>query len=304
MKRIFRENNIPTSKYVEIDNFDEEKIKELRFPLIVKPVDAYSSRGVCKTFDIQSSKEAFEIAKGISRTNTAIIEEFVEGDELTVDVYVENGEAKLLSISKLFKIGEDGKFVIHRVQCPADITKSVEQKIKGVAQGIASAFGLINTPMLVQLITNGEDVSVIEFCARTGGGDKFRLIEKVSGFDVVKAVADLTLGGKPHYDEEKKPPQKFIINEFLYCNPGILDHLEGFEKLLDDGIITEYYTLKSKGYEFKQISNSGDRVAYYTVEADTMEEAWHKHNVANEGVKALSLNGEDLIRHDIVAKRK
>ena len=65
--------------------------------------------------------------------------------------------------------------------------------------------------------------------ARTGGGVKFRLIKKMTGFDVVKAVVDLTLGKKTH--AEVKKTDKKIINEFLYCIPGVLDHLEGFEEL-------------------------------------------------------------------------
>lgn len=304
MKKIFWENGVPTSKYVEMDDFDEEKIKDLSYPLIVKPVDAYSSRGVQKVTNIEEAERAFELAKNISRTNSAIVEEFVEGDELTVDVYVENGIANVLSISNLYKIGEDGKFVIHRAQNPADISAENEAKIKDAAQKIATAFGLVDTPMLIQLISTGEKISVIEFCARTGGGVKFSMIKKVSGFDVVSAVVDLTLGIKPHYDEAKRPKTKYTINEFLYCKAGVLDRLEGFDELLNEGIIVEYHQFKSQGYEFKQINCSGDRVGYYSVEADTREEAWRKHDIANERIKALSVNGEDLIRHDIVAKRK
>ena len=303
MKKIFWENGVPTSKYVEMDDFDEEKIKDLQYPLIAKPVDAYSSRGVKRVNNSEEARCAFETAKDISRTHTAIIEEFVEGDELTVDVYVENGIANVLSISNLYKIGEDGKFVIHRSQNPADISDKVENMIKDAAQKIATSFGLVNTPMLIQLISTGERISVIEFCARTGGGIKFSMIKKVSGFDVVSAVVDLTLGIKPHYDEAKRPETKYTINEFLYCKPGVLDRLEGFDELLNEGIIVEYHQFKAQGYEFKQINSSGDRVGYYSVEADSREEAWRKHDIANERIKALTQGGEDLIRHDIVLKR-
>ncbi len=304
MKRIFAENNVPSSRHVVMEDFDESKIKDLTYPLIVKPVDAYSSRGVCKVLSLDETKEAFENAKNISRTHTAIVEEFVEGDELTVDVYVEEGVAHVLSVSNLYKIGEDGKFIIHRSQNPADITEDIEAQIARAAQNIARAFGLKNTPMLIQLISNGEKISVVEFCARTGGGIKFSMIKKVSGFDVVSAVVDLTLGNKPHYDESKRPPVKYTINEFLYCKSGTFDHLEGFDELLNEGIIVEYHQFKAQGFEFKQINSSGDRVAYYSVEADSRKEAWRKHAIANERIKAVSTKGEDLIRHDIAAKVK
>ena len=301
MKKIFSENNIPTSKYVIMEHFDEHKLEGLRFPLIVKPVDSYSSRGVKKVTDIKDVRVAFDEAVCISRTHNAVIEEFIEGSELTVDSYIENGKAHILCISKLSKIGEDGKFIIHRTENPAQISIDVVNKIQQAAQDIATSFGLKNSPMLIQLITNGDDISVVEFCARTGGGDKFRLIEKVSGFDVVNAVVELTLGNQPHYEHSKRKP-KFITNEFLYCREGVFDHMDGFEELLQNGVISEYYVLKASGHEFKNIHSSGDRVAYYTVEENDYDLMIEKRSIVNRSIKAVSKNGDDLLRHDLIEK--
>ena len=195
MKRVFAENGVPTSKFVVMEQLDEEKIKDLSYPIIVKPVDAYSSRGVCKVHSFEELKVAFDNATRISRTNNAIVEEFVEGNEITVDVYVEEGKAHILCLSNLDKIGEGGKFIINRSHIPAAVTPEIEQQIADTAQNIADAFGLKNTPMLIQLISDGKKVSVVEFCARTGGGIKFLMIKKFSGFDVVKAVVTLKNDG-------------------------------------------------------------------------------------------------------------
>lgn len=303
MKKIFLENDVPTSKHVIMKELSFEAISDLSYPLIVKPVDAYSSRGVCKVYNEDELAKAFDIAKAISREKNVIVEEFVEGEELTIDVYVENGQAHILGISNSDKIGEDGKFVIHRTRYPAMISDEIRDAVERAASNIARAFKLENSPMLVQLISDGKRISVIEFCARTGGGVKFRLIEKVSGFNVVNAVVDLTLGKKPHY-EPQDIKQKYIINEFLYCYPGEFDHLEGFEELLSEGIITEYSQFKSKGAVMNQINSSGDRVAYFTIEEESYEEAQRKHAIANERIKAISKDGNDMIRHDLVNRLK
>ncbi|MDO5478760.1 MAG: hypothetical protein Q4G23_06295, partial [Clostridia bacterium] len=144
-------------------------------------------------------------------------------------------------------------------------------------------------------------ISVLEFCARTGGSIKFRLIKKASGFDVIKAVADLTEGKKPHV-EELKAESKYITNTFLYCRSGVFDHEEGFEELKKEGIITEYYIFSAKGREFKNITCSGDRMGSFTVQADDLSELRKKHEVAISRVKAISESGEDLIRHDLVTE--
>lgn len=301
MKKIFWENGVPTTQYVILDHFDREVISHLRYPIIVKPVDAYSSRGVCKVQNLDELRPALEAAIQISRTKTAIVEEFAEGDEISVDVYVEEGKAHVLCLTNIYKIGEDGKFIINRSRIPADVSPKIAEKIADTAQKIADTFGLKNTPMLVQLISDGENISVIEFCARTGGGIKFQMIKKVSGFDVVKAVVDLTVGQKPHVGEIKKLDH-LVVNEFVYTYPGELKSLEGFEELLDEGIISTYSAFKAPGTKFIGINSSGDRVAFFRVEADTIEELKRKHAIANQRIRAISVDGSDIIRHDLIAK--
>jgi biotin carboxylase len=216
MKRIFVENNIPTSKYKILNSSSCEELAELTYPLIVKPVDSYSSRGVRKVHNYDELKEAFNTAINFSRSKTVIVEEYCEGNELSVDVYVEDGIAHILCISTLYKIPGNNKFVIHRLVYPALVSDATANLIKKTAQDIANAFNLKNTPMLIQLISDNGKISVVEFCARTGGGDKFRLIKNVTGFDIVKAVTDLTIGRKPHVKLKKN--DNYIVNsKHLIC---------------------------------------------------------------------------------------
>ena len=303
MKEIFERNDIPTAKHVVMGTFEDDKVKGFDFPLIVKPVDSYSSRGVRKVLNRDEMVSAFNEAVEISRTKTAIVEEFCEGEELTVDVYVENGTAHVLTVSISDKIADKDRFVIYRTKNPAPVSNEVMEQIRDTAQKIAEAFGLTDSPMLIQMISNGKRIWVLEFCARTGGSIKYRLIKKASGFDVIKAVADLTLGEKPHVGELKSE-SKYITNTFLYCAPGIFDHAEGFDELKNNGVITEYYIFAAKGREFKDITCSGDRVGSFTVQADTLEELRQKHETAINTVRAIDTNGKDMIRHDLVTELK
>ena len=302
MKEIFEKNGVPTSKYIVADTLKMNRISDMKFPLIVKPVDSYSSRGVKKVLNEEELKVAFNNALQISRSNTAIIEEYVDGDELSVDVFVQEGQAKILCIRILDKIPNMDGFVICRGRYPANLSNEKVKQIQEIAQNIAKGFHLVNTPMLIQMKMNGEKFSVIEFCARTGGGIKYQLLPKVSGVDVVKAVVDLTLGEEVHIKQKKY--DKYIIDEFIYCMPGTLERYEGFEQLLDEGIICDYDLYKTQGYKFDTISCSGDRAAYFSVEADSYEELKMKHTYAGERIKAISTDGGDLIRHDIIKFEK
>ena len=298
MKQIFVANDIPTSKYIVKKHLKIEEVKDLTFPLIVKPVDAYSSRGVKKIEDINDLLPAFEEAVSISRNKAAIVEEYVGGDELSIDVYIENKRAHILCVRSLDKIPNFDGFVICRGKYPVSLSADDKSMIQQIAQRIADSFGLSNSPMLIQMKKDGGRFSVIEFCARTGGGIKYRLLPKVSGFDVVKAVVDLTLGEKPHVPDFKY--SGYIVDEFIYCNPGVLDHFEGFQELLEAKVIEDYDLYKPNGFKFGKAACSGDRAAYFSVEGKTLAEIREKHEIANKKIKAISDQNKDLIRHEII----
>ena len=78
--------------------------------------------------------------------------------------------------------------------------------------------------------------------------------------------------------------------------------MEGFEELLSQGVITDYKQFKSSGTVFDKINGSGDRVAYFSIEAESMEELNSKHAEANDKIRAISIDGKDLIRHDLIEK--
>lgn len=300
MKKVFAENDIPTSRYVVMDEFDIEKTRHLRYPLIVKPVDAYSSRGVKKVLNEAELEAAFEESRQISRSKNAIVEEFFSGEEISVDIFVEDGKANVLLISNSDKIKDDQHFVIFRGRCPVHISEQLRAEIGAVSQKIADAFGIRNAPMLVQMLTDGERITVLEFCARTGGAMKWLLIQHASGVDVIKGVIDLTMGVKPEI-RVQAPETVYIVNDFIYCKKGVFDHVEGFDEQLRAGNITDYRMLRPKGWEFSgSIGSSTDRLCGVTFQADTLEDFNRKHRAFVEQVRIIDTNGNDIMRHDLL----
>jgi phosphoribosylamine-glycine ligase len=271
--------------------------------MVVKPVDAYSSRGVRKVWNKEELEERFAEAAKISRTGGVLVEEFVEGKEISVDVYVEDGKAKLLCVSNSEKITDDGRFIIFRGRFPVSVSNEVMEKIQTIAQQIADAFGLVNSPMLIQLICDGKNISVLEFCARTGGNMKYLLIKRSCGFDTIKAVIDLTLGEKPHV-ELCEPEAKYIVNDFIYCKPGTFDRLEGFDALLKEGVLTDYKTIRPRGTVLRGVTSSSDRVAGFTVTGNSLEEFNQKHHRVVTETKVLDVDGNDIMRHDLLPDLK
>ncbi len=299
MKKFFIENDIPTSKCVIVNKYSWDLIKEISFPMVVKPTDSYSSRSVRKVFEKADLEAAVNTALQTSRAKTAIVEEYVQGEELTVDAYIQGGVVYILSISHIDKIPSPNHFVICRTRFPALIGEETKAKIVDIVNKIGKGLGLKESPLLIQLVVNKERISVVEFCARTGGGDKFRLIQRVSGVDVIRAMVDLSLGIRSKMVIDQYPG--FIVNEFIYTKDGMLDHLHGFEEMKQRGLITEYYQLKEQGKKCGGVGSSGDRVVYYTVEAQSVDELKTIDQEVNDNVKIIDMNGEDIMLHDFVA---
>lgn len=303
MKDIFHQYGIPSSKHVFMAELDLDKIADMHYPLVVKPVDAYSSKGVRKCSDEEELRQFFAEAAQISRSGVVIVEEYVEGAELTVDFQIVDGKAHFLSASNTEKVNYADRFLAFRTRFPAAVSPETIERIKVIGQKIADAFRLKNSPMLIQLLTDDKKESVLEFSARTGGGAKYLLLKMATGFDPITAVLDLTLGNRVDVGEIKSE-SNLITNEFLYCYPGCFDHLEGFEELKQDGVIAEYWQFKWKGAEIFNAATSSDRVASITIQADSYEDLVAKHNEAAKRLKMVDADGKDIMRHDLMTDIK
>ena len=173
------------------------------------------------------------------------------------------------------------------------------KQIDEIAQKIADAFGLVNAPLLIQLLHNGDRVSVLEFCARTGGNMKWLLIKYSCGVDVIKATVDITLGRKPDLTV-RDTGNKIVVNDFIYCYPGVFDHFEGFEELVQQGIINEFHPVRVKGTEMRGVTSSSDRIAGMNILASSVEDFNQKQRRILDSVKVISTDGTDMLRRDLL----
>lgn len=297
MKKVLVDNNIPTSKFVILDKVDLNRIKDFSLPLVVKPVDCNSSKGVKRIDSIDDLPKYLNEAIRYSRTNTAIVEEFKSGDEISVDYYIEGDEAKLLCVTKSLKIKNRKSFTILCSDYPA-VTDEQESLLRIIGNQVAKAFGLKNCPLFIQMIANGTNFNIIEFSARMGGGSKYNLIHVLSGVNIMEKYVDLILGGKPMVEPSKRV--NFCRMVYLYCYPGIFDHIEGLEELTKQGIVEAFFEYKTKGMEIFDAETSGDRPAGYLITANTSKCLHDKLKYVDTHIKVISSTGDDIMIHGLL----
>lgn len=297
MKKKFIDSNIPTSKYKIIENIDELDDINLNYPIVVKPVDCNSSKGVKKVLNKEELKIATEEAINLSRTNNAIVEEYKEGAEFSVDVFIKDSKATVLSITQTNKVkNNNNNFTIYQSEYPGSIKERQKQEIEIIANQIATSFDLNNCPMLIQLIGNDEEINVLEFSARMGGGTKYKLIETISGVNIMKEYTNLVLS-KP-YKIEPNYKVNYVLLNYVYCENGRYIRLENFDLLKEQGYIEDYFVYKTPGSIFTGANNSGDRVAGYLITASTKEEIKEKEDYIKKTIKVIGEDGQNMIKYN------
>ena len=296
IKKVIMDNDIPTSKYMIVDKADAKLARNFQYPLVVKPVDCNSSKGVVKVFDEKEVEDAIANAISLSRTQTAVVEEFISGEEVSADFYIQGNEVKFLCATKSNKIKNTTSFTITQSYYPV-INEAQEAKLTVIAGKIAKAFDLKDTPLLVQLILHGDDFYVLEFSARMGGGSKHKVIETISGVDIMKVYVDRILGAKPTVNPEKKV--RYATMNYVYCNNGMFVRIEGREEIRKNKLIVADFQYKMENNLITKHETSGDRVMGYLVVADSLEEMAEKIKTIDNSLKIIDDKGNDIMIHNI-----
>lgn len=143
-------------------------------------------------------------------------------------------------------------------------------KITEIAKSICEAFGLKNTPLLIQFLEHEGKFYVIEFSARMGGGTKYKLIQTLSGVDIMSKYVDLILGSKPIIEHISRNV-KYASLTYVYCRSGIIQSFAGFTDLAKKKLYQIIF-YKTPGMKITNAETSGDRAAGYLISAETLAE--------------------------------
>ena len=297
MKKVMVENGIPTSRFKTFSSLDELNDEGLEYPLIVKPADSNGSKGVRKVFCKSELLEKAKEAQDYSLSGIIILEEFNEGEEISCDYYVQDGKAfEVLKLqSNKFKASENITSVIYQSIIPAPyLTENAKIQLDEIANKIAKAYKLDNTPLLIQAIVKGNKVSVLEYSARLGGGSKYKTIKNVTGFNVLRACAMSMLGMKPTIPPITDKGLCYSKCHF-YVSGGQLCEIRGLDELLKEGIIDEFLPTSPLGVQKNPPSSSGDRIGCVFITAKDYIELQQKVETAVSRIQAIDENGKDML---------
>ncbi len=248
MRKAFKEyGGIYCPQFTEVGkDSDLEYVKSFRFPVIVKPTDRWSSKGITRVDSMEGLKAAIDFAVSESFDKKAIVEEFMTGPEYSAECIVYHGEAEVLAFTK--KITTDYPHYIetgHRQ--PSDIPEEKQEEIKKVLKRALKALDITDSAAHAEfrILDNGE-IGFMEIGARMGGGCiGTDLTPRATGQDYIRMVIDVACGNPPCMEIVTPPSPtavKFIMNQkdlddFHSMDPEKLIRRSEFETNFDKEVI-------------------------------------------------------------------
>ncbi len=303
MKGRFAEANLPTAQHIFLGEDDvtdlEARIAHLTFPMVVKPADSNGSAGVRRVDDLEALRLHLATAFDISRVRQAVVEEFVEGAELSIDCFVENGRAKIVLVRRKFdmlNVPRDKVIQSTGSIAPWPLEERLDE-VEEILSKLAAAFELDNVSMLVQAFLNDSGISLIEFSPRLSGGTGSAVTKMISGFDAIEASLDSWLGNPVQV--ALNPSGLWLMTNTVYAQPGTFDRVEGVDALIDNGTIARMLPYKTAGMEIGNDMSTRSRVGAFLVTGPDRETVFARTRTAIDQMEVYDTQGNAIMRKDI-----
>ncbi len=164
---------------------------ELRFPLVVKAPDRQGQRGLALVRSADALDAALESALAESRGGAVLVEEHVDGPEVTVNAVSVDGRFVPLTVTDRLTAEPPafGVALAHVWPSRHDTDAAV-----AAAEAAVAAVGIRNGPSYTQLRLGRAGPVVMEVAARLGGGHDAELCATVTGVDLNALAVAFALG--------------------------------------------------------------------------------------------------------------
>lgn len=127
MREAFKENGDPSPKSILVTSVED--VKDIQYPVIVKPIDRSGSRGITKLLSSNGLEEAIENAKNQGFEKKALVEEFVTGQEYSIECISCRGKHYFLAMTKKYTTGAPNFIETGHME-PAPVSAEILEKTK------------------------------------------------------------------------------------------------------------------------------------------------------------------------------
>jgi len=202
--------------------------------LVIKPVDSRGSRGVQRVAQVKDLTKAFTLARSHSPTQRVMVEEYLDGPQVSTESVVVGGVCHTPGFSDRNYEYLDTYapfFIENGGDLPSHLAEDIQAKVKALVADAASALGVANGTVKGDIVVHNGEPYVIELAARLSGGFFCtREIPLNTGVDFIGCAIKVALGEA--VTAEELQPRHFVpvIQRYAFPAPGRVVSIAGAEE--------------------------------------------------------------------------
>ena len=205
MRQAVDRAGLSNPKYMLAYNWEEveKAAQEIGYPLVLKPVDLASSAFVKLIQTSNDLQQAYRDLENFplnfrdqERERAFLIEEYICGEEVSVETVSNNGEITVVGITDKSVTGSP-YFIENGHMFPAKLDEDVKEEIGDYVRNVLLATGYDHGIAHTEIKLTKDGPKVVEINPRTAGNYIVELIEYVTGVNMLKAFVSLALGQQP-----------------------------------------------------------------------------------------------------------
>ena len=251
MKRCFQNAGVPVPWFAEVET--PQSLQRIAIErgrdLVIKPVDSRRSRGVQRVAQAEDLTQAFMLAREHSPSERVMVEQYLEGPQVSTESIVVNGRCFTPGFSdRNYEYLERYApfFIANGGDMPSGLPADVQARVKDVVARAAAALGIANGTVKGDIVVHKGKAYVIELASRLSGGFFCtREIPLNTGVDFIGAAIRIALGEAVPASELEPKQQTPITQRYAFPKPGRVVAIEGADDArMVSGIIDVVITAK------------------------------------------------------------
>lgn len=262
MRKAFEQGGDPSPKSLLVDEHTDLSALELHYPVIVKPTDRSGSRGIYKLESPDGLAEAVSAAMAEGFEKKALVEEFAEGQEYSIECISYHGEHHFLAMTHKYTTGAPHFIETGHLE-PAPVSEEIRSRVRDVVFHALDTLGIRDSASHSELkIAADGTVRIIEIGGRMGGdciGSD--LVYHSTGIDFVRAVIDVACGKAPDLRPVVEP--QAVESRFIFTQ----EDLEAFYKIREEEPERLIRVVDLHPENIGSITDSSNRAGCYIVVA-------------------------------------
>ncbi len=268
MKECFAACQVPVPRFSAVENSNDVRRcwSEWNCPrVIIKPIDRAGSRGVLLLSEDKEIESAVAHAQGEGMSGRLILEEFIEGPQISTETVIGQGQAHTPGFADRVyegmesfhpQIMENGGWLPALCQ-----GQKLEKSVVQLVERAAAALGIKNGAAKGDVVVCPQrGPMMIEMAARLSGGDFSEgLVPLSTGVNYVRTVIEIAMGWVPDWAALEIQNNRVVANRYFFPPAGMLEEIDVPSEFSEGNNVVKIVLSYEPGDEIPEIRSHGDR---------------------------------------------